>query len=196
MIANTTVYFIRHCMSDVSECDTMKRPLTERGMADRLSVTRFLVDKHISAVFSSPYKRATDSISDFTSKAGLKIQIIDEFRERECDSDWDKKNDFYTLFQRQWANFDYTISDGESLRTVQNRNIQALSNILNQNIGENIVIGTHGLALSTIINYYDKSYGYEDFVKMLPICPYAVKMVFDGLRCIEIKQFDILKTII
>jgi len=183
-------------MSDTSECDTMKRPLTERGMADRLSVTRFLWDKHISAVFSSPYKRATDSISDFASKAGLKIQIVDEFRERECDSDWDKKNDFYSLFQRQWANFDYTISDGESLRTVQNRNIQALSNILKQNIGENIVIGTHGLALSTIINYYDKSYGYEDFVKMLPICPYAVKMVFDGQRCIEIKQFDILKTII
>jgi len=29
--------------------------------------------------------------------------------------------------------------------------------------GKNIVIGTHGTALSTIINYYDSTYGYDDF---------------------------------
>jgi len=196
MIANTTVYFIRHCMSDYSVSDTMNRPLTEKGQADRIAVSRFLWDKNISAVLSSPYKRAVDTVSDFAQKAKLKIEIVDDFRERESDSDWDRKNDLYGLFQRQWANFDYTISNGETLRTVQLRNIGALSEILKRHEGENIVIGTHGTALATIINYYDKSYGYEDFIKMLPICPYAVKMVFDGQRCIDIVQIDILKTII
>jgi len=32
--------------------------------------------------------------------------------------------------------------------------------------GKNIVIGTHGTALSTIINYYDSTYGYDDFERM------------------------------
>ncbi len=196
MVANTTVYFIRHCMSDISVNDHMQRPLTESGWIDRIFVSRFLGDKHISAVYSSPYKRAIDTVSDFADKAKLKIQTVDDFRERKSDSDWDKKNDLIDFIQRQWANFDYTLSDGETLRAVQNRNIRALSEILEKHAGQNIAIGTHGTALSVIINYYDKSYGYEDFIKMLPICPFAVKMVFDGQKCIDIKQIDILKSVI
>ena len=196
MISNTTVYFIRHCMSDTMVRDPDKRPLTDKGWIDRIVVTRFLLDKHISAVLSSPYKRAIDTVSDFADKANLKIELIDDFRERESDSNWDRKNDFYGLFQRQWANFDYTLSDGETLRAVQTRNISALSEVLKRYSGQNIAVGTHGTALSAIINYYDKSYGYEDFIKMLPICPFAVKMVFEGQKCIDILQIDILKTVI
>jgi len=196
MIAQTTVYFIRHCMSDYMVSDPVNRPLTEKGLIDRIVVTRFLREKHVSAVLSSPYKRAIDTISDFAEKAKLKIELINDFRERESDSNWDRKNDFYPFFQRQWSNFDYTISDGETLRTVQTRNIKALSDALKRYAGQNIAIGTHGMALSAIINYYDKSYGYDDFIKMLPICPFGVKMVFDGQKCIDIRQIDILKTVI
>lgn len=196
MPAYTTVYFIRHCMSDYTISDTVNRPLTEKGWADRQVVTRFLNNKQINAVLSSPYKRAIDTVSDFAEKVRLKIELIEEFHERISDSDWDRKNDFYGLFQRQWADFDYTLSDGETLRIVQNRNIKALSDILKRYSGQNVAIGTHGTALSTIINYYDNYYGYEDFLKMLPICPFAVKMVFDGQRCIEIEHIDILKTVI
>ena len=196
MPAHTTVYFIRHCMSDYTISDTVNRPLTEKGWADRQVVTRYLWDKQINTVLSSPYKRAIDTVSDFAEKSSFKIELIDSFHERISDSDWDRKNDFYGLFQRQWADFDYTLSDGETLHTVQTRNIRALSNVLERYAGQNIAVGTHGTALSTIINYYDENYGYNDFLVMLPICPFAVKMVFDGQRCIGIEHIDIIKTVI
>lgn len=72
--------------------------------------------------------------------------------------------------------FDYKLSDGESLREVQNRNIKALNEVLRMYEGKNIVIGTHGTALSTIINYYDSTYGYDDFERMKLIMPWIVKM--------------------
>jgi len=70
--------------------------------------------------------------------------------------------DFNSFAKKQWEDFDYKLSDGESLREVQNRNIKALNEVLRMYEGKNIVIGTHGTALSTIINYYDSTYGYDD----------------------------------
>ena len=41
---------------------------------------------------------------------------------------------------------------GESLRSVQERNIAALTDILTAERDKTVVVGTHGTALSTILN--------------------------------------------
>lgn len=38
------------------------------------------------------------------------------------------------------------------------------------------VTGTHGTALSTIINYYDSTYRFADFMAMVNIMPWVVSM--------------------
>ena len=75
----TTVYFIRHAEADNSVRDVRKRPLTEKGMNDRVLVTEFLRDKSIEAVLSSPFKRAVDTIAGFANSAGVEIEIIEDF---------------------------------------------------------------------------------------------------------------------
>ena len=45
-------------------------------MEDRKLVTKFLVDKHIDVVLSSPYKRAIDTVKDFADIHGIEINII------------------------------------------------------------------------------------------------------------------------
>lgn len=45
---------------------------------------------------------------------------------------------------------------------------------------KNIVIGGHGTALSTIINYFDTSFGYDEFVKMKNKLPWIVEFQFDS----------------
>ena len=67
----TTVYFIRHAEADNTDDDGRNRLLTEKGMKDRAVVTAFLQDKKIDTVFSSPYKRAIDTLVDFTEKNGF-----------------------------------------------------------------------------------------------------------------------------
>lgn len=187
----TTVYFIRHAQADNSVSDGRIRPLTKKGIADTSLVTKFLQDKDIDLIFSSPYKRAIDTLADFAQMNDYKITLVEDFRERKSDSDWDRENDFVALIKRQWDDFSYTLSDGESLSVVQARNISALKTILGENAGKNIVIGTHGTALSTIINYYDNSFGIEGFAAMAHITPWCVKMVFDGERCSRIEKIDL-----
>lgn len=126
----TTVYFIRHAESDNSVRDGAVRPLTQKGMRDRTLVTEYLSDKSIDTIFSSPYKRAVDTISDFAIKSGLEIKTVDDFRERKSDSDWLRDTDFWPFIERQWADFNYSLSDGECLAEVQERNIAALNDVL------------------------------------------------------------------
>jgi 2,3-bisphosphoglycerate-dependent phosphoglycerate mutase len=187
----TTVYFVRHAESDRRVSDGAIRPLTEKGAKDSLLVTKYLENKRIDYVLSSPYKRAIDTIADFAEKNRLHILTINDFRERKSDSDWNREIDYYPLLQRQWADFNYTLSDGEHLNNVQRRNINALISVLENYKDKNIVIGTHGTALSTIINYYDKSYGFEAFMEMIDLMPWIVKMCFDGKRCFTIDKINL-----
>jgi len=186
----TTIYFIRHAQADNSIRDGRVRPLTEKGLRDRQLVTKFLRDKRIDAVLTSPFRRSIETIAPFAQQNGFEIALVEDFRERESDTNWDRST-YYTFMERQWADFNYTLSDGECLAEVQARNIAALQQVLARHKDKNIVIGTHGTALSTIINFYDNTYGFQGFLAMLQILPWVVKMDFDGQTCTSIETIDL-----
>jgi len=188
----TNIYFIRHAESDKSVRDGRIRPLTEKGLADRTLATAFLRDKQIDAVLSSPFKRAVDTVADFAEQNNLPIELVEDFREQKSSKGMGSdKPDIYPFLERQWADFTYTLAEGESLSEVQGRNIAALQEVLTRYRDKNIVIGTHATALSTIINYYDNTYGFVDFMAMVNRLPWAVTMAFDKNRCVGIKKIDL-----
>lgn len=186
----TNVYFVRHAEPDFSIHDDLARPLTEKGKADAKLVAEYLKDKKIDVVLSSPYLRAIDTVKPLVDETGLDIEIIEDFKERKIDNVW--IDDFNTFCKKQWEDFDYKLSNGESLREVQNRNINALNEVLNKYTDKNIIIGTHGTALSTILNFYDNTYGYDNFDKIRRVMPWIVKMEFRDKECISITPVDIL----
>lgn len=47
-----------------------------------------------------------------------------------------------------------------------------------------IVIGTHGTALSTILNFYDSNFGCEDFLRIIDRMPYIIELDFEGDKLI------------
>ncbi len=186
----TKVYYVRHAESNYENHDDRMRELTEKGLRDRKKVTEFLRDKEIAVAVSSPFKRAIDTIKDFTESVGAEAEIIEDFRERKVDSAWIE--DFNAFCRRQWSDFSFKLSDGECLKEVQERNIKALQKLIEKHNGKNIVLGGHGTALCTILNFYDSSFGYSDFVKMKAKMPYIVEFVFDeDLRCSEIIRHEV-----
>ena len=185
----TKVYFIRHAEPNYNNHNDVLRELTPKGMEDRKLITQFLSDKQIDVVISSPYKRAIDTVSHFTENYGYSIRIVDDFRERRVDSCWIEN--FTDFTKRQWSDFTYKLSDGECLKEVQDRNISALKEVLEQYPGKNIVIGSHGTALSTILNYYDGSFGYSEFERIKNVMPWIVEFDFDEKsNCIGIYKHD------
>lgn len=185
----TTIYFVRHAEPNYENHADALRELSTKGMQDRKFVTQFLSDKRIEVVLSSPYKRATDTVADFADTYGFEIKTIDNFKERKVDSVW--IDDFTSFCRTQWADFNYKLSDGESLGDVQKRNILGLMNVLKDFKNKNIVIGSHGTALSTIINYYDKSFGYKSFEEIRTLMPWIVKFTFDDTNCNGIQMYNL-----
>ena len=186
----TRVCFVRHAQPNYDNHNDALRELSPKGMQDRSLVTRFLKDRRIDVAVSSPYKRAIDTIREFTDSAGLEIELVDGFRERKVDSGWIA--DFTSFARRQWEDFSFKLSDGECLGEVQQRNVAALKELLERYSGKNIVVGSHGTALSTVLNHYDHSYGYQDFADMRDKMPWIVELVFDDEgNCLEITKHDL-----
>ncbi len=179
----TNIYFVRHADPDHSVRDDRARPLTAEGLRDSKAVTWVLADKHIDFLMSSPYKRSMDTIADLSRTLGLEIHTDEDFRERGAGS-W-RGDNFFEFIEKQWADFDYHIEDGESLREVQNRNIRALNHLLAEHKDENIAIATHGTALSTILNYYYPKFDFKCFKKIVDFMPFIIRLDFDGEKCVN-----------
>jgi len=185
----TTVYFVRHAEPNHANRNDRTRELTDKGLKDTALVTQFFRDKNIDCMLSSPYKRAVDTIADLAQQRHLPIALVEDFRERKVDSVWIE--DFTAFSKAQWEDFSYQLSDGECLQDVQMRNIAALKQVLLSHPNQTAVIGSHGTALSMMINYYDASFGYTDFERIRKLMPWIVKFVFDGETCVSITEYDI-----
>ena len=188
----TKIYFVRHAQPEHAWEDDRTRPLTGEGKKDSAIVFEFLKDKHIDAFYSSPYKRSMDTIADSADFFGKDIITDEDLREREKGENGNN----HGMFHKRWADHNYHEEGGESIAMVQKRNMRALTDILRDNINKEVVVGTHGTALSTILNFYDKSFGCDDFLRIIDRMPYVIELDFEGDKlvgkvehCYVLKEF-------
>ena len=175
---STTVYFIRHAQPDLAVREDAVRPLSAKGKEDARRLVRFFEGIAIDSIYSSPFLRAVDTVRPLADQRGLAIETVEDFRERKVDTGWIE--DFQAFARRQWADFQYKLTDGECLAEVQARNVGALKEVLKRHSDGHIVIGTHGTALSTILHDYDpSSYGYDWFERIRKVTPLVVRVSFD-----------------
>lgn len=172
----TSIFFVRHAQPDGSWKDDRTRPLTPLGTEDVKTVTKVLEGKKIHVFLSSPYRRSFDTVAGCAERYGMKIRVDERFRERRQGRDSGK------YLEQRWTNFSFCEEGGESLGSVQKRNMEAFLEVLAAHEGKNIALGTHGTALSTMLNYYDPSFGCEDFRRIRPLMPYIIRLDFDGGR--------------
>lgn len=180
----TTVYFVRHAQPEEGWEDDRTRPLTEEGKDDRKIILDFLRDKGIDVFYSSPYRRSFDTIADTAAFYGMEIITDERLRERQAGAGGNR----HGMFEKRWADHDYHEDNGESIRMVQERNMEALGEILARHPGKNIVIGTHGTALSSILNFYFPEFECRDFLRLIDWMPYVVELDFEGNKLLGMKE--------
>jgi len=173
----TTIYFIRHAESDFAVREDSIRPLTVKGLFDSNKLAKYFQNIPVAAIYASPYKRVLQTVEKIAECKNLPILQILDLRERKIGVWLDNFTDYAV---KQWTDFDYKLPNGESLREVQLRNVNALNSIIDKRIDDTIIIGTHGTALSTIINFFDQTFSYCQFYEIVDIMPFVVEMKFDN----------------
>ncbi len=172
----TILYLVRHAQPDHDFKDDRNRPLTDEGISDALKIGELFNAIHIRAFYSSPYRRSLETVKGSAALKGLTVNTDERLRERQSGPHGNNME----MFRKRWADMDYHEENSESLRMVQKRNIGAVNEILNKHKGEKVVIGTHGTALSTILNYYNPAFGCDEFLEIIDLMPYVIRLDFDG----------------
>ena len=185
----TSLYFVRHAQPVHGWEDDRTRPLTEEGVADSGKVAELFRNIKVDYFVSSPYKRSFDTIKESAAEKGMKIHVDERLRERE--KGFESNN--HALFKKRWNDFDYHEECGESINMVQRRNIAAVEKILKCHACQCVVVGTHGTALSSILNYYRPSFDYKDFKRILDYMPYIIRLDFEGTTYIGNEELLIIQ---
>jgi 2,3-bisphosphoglycerate-dependent phosphoglycerate mutase len=179
----SNIYLVRHAHS-IYTPDELMRPLSERGLSDAMQVTELLKNEKIDYVISSPYKRAIQTVMGIAEHFNFKIQIEEDFKERELS----KKpvEDFDHVIKQVWGDFNLSWDEGESNNIAQNRGVNVTKKILNEYKGKSVVVGTHGNIMVLIMNYFDKKYDFK-FWQDLKM-PDIYKLTFDDETLVEVNR--------
>lgn len=159
------LYFIRHGATDSTAtnrvCGASDVPLSAQGEAEMACVAKFLADKEIGAVFSSPLSRARNPAQSLAQTRGVEHVAIDGLAEVNFGK-WEGLS-LMQVFARwpleaartQRADATYTFPGGENIGAFQARVLKALGEICDRLSGPAAVY-THGGVLRVIVGSVNK----------------------------------------
>lgn len=184
----TWIYMIRHAVSPYQPGQERHRVLSEQGVSDARRVKEILKNENIAHFVSSPYARSVATLQPLTEEAGKEIVLYEELREREFGTISREYGDeeLLAVIRLSFEDRDYKLEEGESTKEAEERAVPIIELLLREHEGSKIAIGTHGNIMAIIMNYYDKSYGF-DFL-MSTTKPDIYKLEFAGERLVRVER--------
>ncbi|MBK5451647.1 histidine phosphatase family protein [Bacillus sp. TH22] len=185
---NTYIYMVRHGESPKLEGNERTRGLTEKGILDAQRITEILETEGIDTFISSPYKRAMLTIEESANYHEKEIVVYENLKECRFLSE-DKiisDKELYPLVKKMFSNPDFTLTGGESYVDCQRRVVKILKEILMDFQGHKIVVGTHGLVMTLMMNYFDNQYGLEFLMNTSK--PDVYKLEFKDEQLINVER--------
>ena len=160
---NTTLLLVRHAqtLSNITGryMGWIDEDLSEEGIWQAEQLSRRLSHWAITAVYSSPLKRATRTAEIIASLPSLSVQRLDELGEIRLGA-WEGMfaEEIEAKFSSLWRAWKRDPSDiqmpgGESLAQVQQRAIAAFQSITQVNQGQQVLMVTHDVIVRLLVAY-------------------------------------------
>jgi 2,3-bisphosphoglycerate-dependent phosphoglycerate mutase len=113
----------------------------------------------IKAIYSSPSRRAVETVAPLAEHLGLEIIMVEQLREREVPAV--PLREFEQMIKQAWQSPGISPAGGESNVHAQTRGLDVLHKIVARHPRQHIVVATHGNLLALMLNGLDRSYGYK-----------------------------------
>jgi 2,3-bisphosphoglycerate-dependent phosphoglycerate mutase len=154
-----------------------ERPLSADGRRQAAELAVGLDEALLTAVYSSPYARAWQTVEPAAARHGLAVQPLHDLRERRLRStlgdDWRER------LERSWADPDLALEGGESGREAQRRGLATLDLLRSRHSdGGCLLAGSHGNLISLVLQAFDPRINL-DFHLAMPM-PAAYHLEHDG----------------
>lgn len=159
-----TIYFVRHGKTEWNLTGQMQgwgdSPLVSEGINGAKQVGAALSDMTFDKVYSSPSKRTQDTARLILNNPNAELQLIEEFREMGFGS-WEgvrvSELDQQFAFERELfltepLQFDAKINGGETYFQLEKRLLSGLEKIKAQTPSGNVLVVSHGVALTLLLH--------------------------------------------
>ena len=133
---------VRHAVAMPPPGDELTRPLTADGLRQALDLVATLGEPRPVAVWSSPYRRAMQTVQPTARALGLAVRTRWELRE------WDDglpyTEDWERHYDRSWAQPSFARPGGESLAGVTVRAVEVVRALAREHRGGRVLAASHG----------------------------------------------------
>jgi 2,3-bisphosphoglycerate-dependent phosphoglycerate mutase len=152
----TTLYLVRHAHADWSRDEG--RSLSQRGREQADVLATRLAQLPIETIYSSPARRALETIEPLSHRLRIEPVTVLDLRERELVVA--AGTDFETAVQAAWLAPTSSMG-GESNEVAQFRGVAAIRKIISEQSGRFSVVATHGNLLALVLNGFKPTVGFE-----------------------------------
>ena len=150
------IYVVRHAHAEWLPDEN--RPLSTQGLKDAACVGDILAQYPIQAVYTSPYRRARQTITPLASRMDLPLLIEPDLRERRLGEI--SGQDFFAAVAANWRDPNFAHPGGESNADAQQRGVSVINRLRAGHPAGGIAISTHGNLMALILGSFDPSIDY------------------------------------
>lgn len=155
-----TYILIRHSYSDYST-DDRNRPLSTQGIESLRHLKR--LDAYpIDYFFSSPYKRAFDTVSKYFVDREADISLDERLIERKVSSSYIGDDKFLTSIEYLWENPDESFAGGESNNEALQRILAFVKEMEQTYNDKTILVSSHGNLIGILLHFFDERFGFTE----------------------------------
>jgi len=120
-------------------------------------VAEILAPFPIDGIYSSPARRARETVAPLAESLGLPILVEPDLRERQLGDS--SEADFQRAVEATWRDPRSAYPGGESNAVAQQRGVAVVSRLL-QHAGAHRVLATHGNLLALVLQHFDPTVGF------------------------------------
>ncbi len=135
-------FLLRHSDTDRSkDVHFSEHELSEVGKSQSQEIVLILENLNIGLVYSSPYKRALQTVGPFLNKLELEVNIDDRLSGRKVGDI--SKEEVWTFFEDSWNDFEFTKQGAESASECRGRISSLIESLESEHIGKKILLVSH-----------------------------------------------------
>jgi 2,3-bisphosphoglycerate-dependent phosphoglycerate mutase len=153
------------------------RPLSDEGRRAALDLADELEPYVITGVYSSPYRRAVETVGPTAERRGLRVVVLEDLRERRLTDG--QRDDWLDHLHASWTDLDYALEGLETSRQAQVRGSRVLDLLrVRHPDGGRLLLGSHGNLISLILHTLEPGVD-ADFHLSMPM-PAIYHLEHDG----------------
>ena len=159
-------------------------PLSERGREQAQQLIEVLAAQHPDQLFSSPFRRAFDTVAPFALWSKRAVGVEPAFAE--CTFRTGHVPDWPAPIARAWADRTHADVGCESADACQTRIVAGVDSLVRRHPRRRLLVCSHGNAVGLFLNAIDPTFGFAQWQAMTMPALYEVDVPARNFRAIPL----------